>query len=754
MSLQPDQSSIVRFGTLEANLATGELWKDGHRVKLQEQPFRLLSMLIERKGMLVSREELQEALWHGAEYGEFEQGLNTAVKKVRQALGDSADNPVFVETLPRKGYRFIAPVRWTAPEAVEPAAGELEHPIPTALPGPAPLPMRRQLRWIGAGVAVLGLAAVGGFAFWVSKGSSGRPAISRIEPIPLTSYRGLELDPNFSPDGRQIAFSWDGNREDNYDIYVKTIDSEKLVRLTDDPRNDFSPAWSPDGKRIALGRLVGPSTAAVFLVPANGGPEVKLVESPVRSQLRLETNLAPLRTHSPHAFVAWSPDGKWLAYPGIAPEDEGRADGQLCLNLISVDTGQRRRLTPALKRDGGGDVAPAFSPDGRTLAFLRGSRYWLHLMVQMPLTPDFAPAGPPVQVDPNDDGGTRSLAWLPGGRGLIAAKPWAGGSSNSTGLWLLDPRSKQPRAPFRIAAAGNDVSSVAVSPNGQVAYSSTRLDTNIWQVELTDRGRPAGAPRPFIASTMQDLVPQFSRDGRQIVFVSTRSGSEELWTCRSDGSNPVQLTSMATVGSPAWSPDGSHIVFDSVREGQYDVYSVLASGGTPRRLTKDPASDGVATYSHDGKHIYFGSTRTGINQIWRIDPDGSNPVQITRTGGHMPFESADGRFIYYYKSQGVWRVPPGGGEETGIVSPVFGFLSFAVTPEGIYYIPAKDRSAPGFSIRYYSFASQDSHQVLEINAEPSIGRLAVSPDGRILLWGQTDQSGSDLMLLRRVEIPW
>src|SRR5258706_15218243 len=107
---QRDVPRIVRFGIFEADLAAGELRREGTILKLQDQPFRLLSLLLERPGAIITREELRAALWPDGSFVDFEYGVNTAIKKVRYALGDSADNPRFIQTLPRKGYRFIAPV--------------------------------------------------------------------------------------------------------------------------------------------------------------------------------------------------------------------------------------------------------------------------------------------------------------------------------------------------------------------------------------------------------------------------------------------------------------------------------------------------------------------------------------------------------------------------------------------------------------------------------------------------------------------
>src|SRR5688572_4488167 len=176
------QPQIIRFGMFEAHLAACELRKRGHRVPLQEQPFQVLVLLLKRPRELVTREELRTALWPDASFGEFDQGLNTAVKKVRQALGDSADNPRFIETVPRKGYRFIAPVE--APES----GVEVSAP-------------RSRARWpfVASGLMVAVAATV---VWWFVAHRESR--ITTLTPVPLTTYRGQELQPSLAPDGERV----------------------------------------------------------------------------------------------------------------------------------------------------------------------------------------------------------------------------------------------------------------------------------------------------------------------------------------------------------------------------------------------------------------------------------------------------------------------------------------------------------------------------------------------------------------------
>lgn len=206
-------SNVLRFGTYQCDLQAGQLRKNGLKVRLSDQPFRLLVILLEHRGELVSRQELRERLWPKEEFGEFDDGLNTAINKVRAALDDSADNPRFVETVPRRGYRFIAPVE-IVNETPEPSAPVRETATVAALGAapqsetdsqPAAGESRRSRAWrLGAGVAAVALlAAAGGLAWWTFHRSYGRGGTARIQSIAVLPFDNFSDDPNqtFLADG-------------------------------------------------------------------------------------------------------------------------------------------------------------------------------------------------------------------------------------------------------------------------------------------------------------------------------------------------------------------------------------------------------------------------------------------------------------------------------------------------------------------------------------------------------------------------
>lgn len=719
MQPTPRASRGVRFGVFEADLAAGELRKRGRKIALQDQPFQLLALLLRRAGEIVTREELQNELWPADSFGEFDQGVNTAVKKIRQALGDSAENPRFIETLPRKGYRFIAPVAHAEPAIEVPAS------------------RRRSLR-IAAGMG--SAAAVAAAMFWFFANQSPQEAPFTV--VPLTTYRGQELEPSFSPDGNHVAFTWNGETQANFDIYVKQIGTEQPLRLTTDAAKDFGPAWSPDGRSIAFGRLLGALKVGIFVVPAIGGPERKLTET------------LPPHTHRANPFLAWSPDGKWLVISEQADTEQFLGKPSLpegggppaSLFLLSVQTGERRRLTSA-PPGSMFDAGPAFSPDGRTLAFVRASALSVTDLYLLSLTADLQPSGQPTQLTFWNQA-TTSPSWTPDGREILVAS----GRWDASSLWRVAVSGTSP--PLRLEFAGDHADFPVLRGLGRLVYAQRSMDTNIWHTRVSGAGPGPKAPTRFIASTREDVFPQFSPNGTRVLYLSNRSGRMEVWVANADGSNPMQLTFMNApiVGAPRWAPDGEQIIFDSNRSGRWEVYAISAAGGAPRALTDHAADDCCGSWSHDGQWIYFMSTRSGQQQIWKMPAGAGEAIQITKGGGHVALESPDGQFVYYSVRGGegerdgmgaLRRVPVNGGTEEEVLRSVT-FYNFAVRDDGIFFIPRADAEGRS-AIHFFSFASRKSRPVAAIAS--IVPGISVSPDGRWLLYSQIDERRSDLMLV-------
>ena len=296
-----------------------------------------------------------------------------------------------------------------------------------AMPAGSQQGRRWPLVWM-VSVGIIALMLVATVVVWFIRFANKAPGVE-LTATPLTSYPGVEDSPSFSPDGNQVAFTWNGPNQDNFDIYVKLVGPGLPLRLTKDPAGDYSPAWSPNGQSIAFLRDLSGRRFALILVPPIGGMERKLAEVS-----------SPLAFTAPS--VAWSPDGGWLAVI-----DQGAPNEPFGVFLLSIETNEKRRLTSP-PPNSSADYNPTFSPDGRALAFVRLKANALSGDIYvLPLSSSLQPQGEPKLIISNELS-FFGLAWTLDGREVIAARGTSTFTSGS--LW-------------RIAADGSGSQSVWLS---------------------------------------------------------------------------------------------------------------------------------------------------------------------------------------------------------------------------------------------------------------------------------------------------
>lgn len=384
-----------------------------------------------------------------------------------------------------------------------------------------------------------------------------------------------------------------------------------------------------------------------------------------------------------------------------------------------------------------GDSLPAFSPDGRMLAFVRAAS---------------RPSLADVYVVPVDGGEARritfdqkailGLTWI-SDRELLAA-------SNRTGptmLWKLPVRGGTPE-PIPIAARGvRDLSFGGNPPRLVLVEFFTR--TNLWRLNLK---QPGARPERLAATTRRNTSPKYSPDGKSIVFVSDRSGHDNLWVADADGGNPRRITSFsgAAVGTPRWSPDGQQVVFDGVRDGHSEIFLVGAAGGTVRRFTEGAWNEMMPSWSRDGGYIYFSSKRgSGRLTVWKQAVNGGPAIQITHTASGDALESADGRLVYISDgANGLWQVSPEGADEHAVpgLETIHNSRYFDVTARGAYFL--RDAVAPG-TIVFYDFANRRSTPLVNLEDRflRGVPSLSATADDGWLVYGEVDDSGSDILML-------
>ncbi|HKQ78630.1 MAG TPA: protein kinase [Blastocatellia bacterium] len=586
---------------------------------------------------------------------------------------------------------------------------------------------KRRGAWRLAAILLAAGAVIGAAAYYTFDRSPARAPV-RPNIVPFASLPGRESDPDFSPDGNQLAFTWDGGENGQADVYVKLIGAGPPLRLTHNPANEASPVWAPDGRSIAFIRT-GQTGDTLLIVPSLGGPERKVF------------------TANSSMFSAnWSPDGKWLAVADTAARG---------IAMVSVETGEKHTLTnpPAPSFD----LRPAFSPDGRQLAFVRdnGKIYLI------------AVTGGGEKKLSDSIGMISRLAWTVDGREIIfdsrLIENWT--------LWRMPSSGGKPEALFSERAI---YSLPAISRQGrQLAVVERRYDTDIRRLQLPTALPTSGPASAFrsgrfgseieikreamirlIPSQREEDSPQFSPDGKKIAFASGRSGSMELWICGSDGGSPLQLTQAgrATAGSPRWSPDSLRLVYDSNLETHGDLFMIDAEGGAPRRLTTEASNDILPNWSRDGAWIYFCSDRGGNRQIWKMPAAGGPAVQLTQKGGFESVEAPDGKTLYYSKgyTDGLWTVPSTGGEERPVpeLAEAGYWRSWTMTSDGIYFV-AHTGAAPPRPLKFFSFATRRVTQIGTVDRDPLrwVPSLAVSPDGHWLLYAQIEQDTSSIMVV-------
>jgi Tol biopolymer transport system component len=578
---------------------------------------------------------------------------------------------------------------------------------------------RRRASWKIAAAAIFLAAAVASFLRF----RAPQPEVP-LTAVPLTGNPGIEYDASFSPDGNQVAYVWNGEKQDNTDIYVKLIGGGAPLRLTTNPAPDYSPAWSPDGRTIAFVRRLG-GHLLILSVPALGGTERQLAE---------------IRQVGPGIirYLCWSPDSKNLI---IADRSPGEPGG---LFVLSVASGEKRRLTTIPDAGETADFSQSLSPDGRKLAFARALNTLNFDLYTLDLNADLTPAGRERRFT-FDNQRAANPAWSPSGREVVYSN--AIGIGGATAGLMRVPDSGSVGA-SKLAGVGEEGNLPAISAQAhRLIYTRHFIDQNVWKFE-TSGGNTA--PSLVVGSSRRDLEPRLSPDGSRLAFTSDRTGSSQVWIASADGSGAFQLTSMrGSVNSAArWSPDGQRIVFLSNEVGQSEIYSIGVNGGKPTRLTNHPAQDTAPSWSGDGKSIYFASNRSGDYQVWKMPTTGGEPVQITRNGGYAALESPDGKFLYYSKrrtSDGVWRLSTSGGEETKIVDAIDSWGNFAVADQGIYFVPAA-----ADSIQRYDFSSGKVTTVVRTEKPLDFG-LAVTQDGGVIYYTQMDHERSELLLVENFQ---
>jgi len=607
MTPEPRAPAILQFGVFEVDLHARELYKQGVRLRLQEQPFRVLTVLLQRFGEVVSREELRAQIWPEDTFVDFDSSLNTSINKLREALGDSAENPRFIETMPRRGYRFITLVTAGVGTARAPIANASAGAPASALKIAPPISRHRVLPWIIAAAAVL-VAAVVGLGRWRSNPPVEQPLVQLDVDLgaqitlPAPALNGSSVI--ISPDGTRLVFvaSVAGGRPK---LFTRKLDQPNVTELAG-TEGASAPFFSSDGQSVGFS-----ANNKLNRISVKGGEVVSLVE------------------------VAYFAGGSWSENGDIIV---GRAMKE-GMARISSSGGAPTTLTE-LAIGEGFNGSPQILPGGKAVLFVAGA------------------IG-------NSDNNTIEVVSLDDRRRKSVVRGAASARYLQSGHLMYVRKGTLFAIPFDLARL--ELRGTAVPVLDQVAYNPI---TDAAQFDLSRNGtlvyrragdglrmsivqwlEATGKKEPLLAKAGEYKEPRLSPDGKRLVLVGIEGGRHDIWVYDLHRDTMTRLTfDGGPYGDPTWTPDGRYVVFDSYQGG---IYWTHADGGTqPQSLTQSRTFQVPVSFTPDGKLLaYHETSSSGVNRIWTVPVE--NNGGWLRTG--KPEQFLNGQF-----SQGFAEFSPDG----------------------------------------------------------------------------------------------
>ena len=559
---EPTTRRLLRFSVFEVDLDSGELFKKGQKVKLQEQPFELLVELLKNAGAVVTREHLKERLWPGDTAGDFDSGLNRAINRIREVLGDSAESPHFIETLPRRGYRFIGTVSGNG--IIEPSPViQVEHPPP-------------KRRWPRLAITGIALAAVALFTWlWTHGASAPAPPLKLRQLTTNSSENPIDVSA-ISPDGKYLAYhDIDGIRLQE----ISTGQAHSLPRPSTVSEADawYPAKWFPDGTRmVAFAGKAGPDgrwISSAWSLPVLGKP-VLIQDDAVDASV--------------------SPDGSLVAFTrGLAFDPGNSATREIW--TIGPHGEDARKL---VSNDGKTlFYCVRWSPDSSRIAYLcnhTDKNPWTNDIETIPLA-----GGPPVVAVRDTQGD--DFSWSPDGR-IVYTRSEPAPNNNDTNLWALkvDPKTGRPQSKQQQMTnlAGFQMTSISLSSDGKKMIVQKRSFPSDIYIGRLKNNRQLEIPRRLTANERSNLPLAWTLDSKSIIFTSDRTGVNAIYKQEID-QNLAELISTGPerVWLPRVTPDGSSIVYFAYPDIQRPWESrftrlmrVPISGGPREMVTQFSAS--------------------------------------------------------------------------------------------------------------------------------------------------------------------
>lgn len=679
-------AAAFRIGEWTYDPRSLELARDGARERLPKRLGLLLERLAREPGAVVARETLLRDVWGRVHVDEDLLSRNVAA--LRRALGDDPKDPRYVETIPKSGYRLVAPVAPVAPERA----------------GPVVAPVSRRAHLLPAAiVATVVLATL--LAAWLL---APKQAIARFDADalaraqPLTSEPGWELGPALSRDGQLVAYAEAVRDRRGTHLVVRSVDGSAGRTLVEPEGAVVGPAFLPDGN------------ALVFRAVAPGSCELRV--RPLFGQSR------PLAACAPgvSSTVDVSADGTRVVFTA-APAARDRAAG---LAIVAIATGRVAPLTsPAL--DEGADIDARFAPDGR-VTFARGDEGSQRLLVADPDSGEVELLWPVVSR-------ISGHAWTPRGDAIVVASDDPGYRA----LLLLDPAT---RAATLLGAREGQRPTFA--RDGSLVYELARFDANVWAWSAAD-----DSVRQVAGSTRYDGVPRIAPDGRRFAYVSTRADQESVWIASLDGApeQRVPLDPALRWTLPDFSPDGAFLLLTAWSGGSTALYEHELASGRTRGIDAGPDAF-AGQYAGDGATIVFARRDGGASKsLWRVARDGGAPVQLApRIDRHVV---AGDRVLYGQRGRtGLTSLPLAGGEPRAIAVDIGAEnrQDWTVAGDTLWFAAiAPDGRAALFRHDLRDGTTREATRA--VVPTTTTATLSATPDGNRVLFARVDELTIDLM---------
>jgi Tol biopolymer transport system component/DNA-binding winged helix-turn-helix (wHTH) protein len=567
-TVSEDAPSVVWFGDFELDLEQLELRRHGAPVRLPPQPLRILSLLLSHAGRIVTREEIQGQVWGSETFVDFELGLNRCIRQIRAALGDNPEQPRFIETIPKRGYRFVA--------AVEKPSADNSNGMGASVPwaaAAAPRPRPVLSGWPLALMTLGGaLAILGGLA--ILRPTVEKPSPKLLRVVRLTHFGRAELAGSLATDGTSIYF--DERLGGNWGIARVSKDGGEPTAIKVPFPQPFLCDYSSQRSELLVlsdPDLVG--TGELWIVPVGGG-----------SPRRVGDIVA--------ASATWSPDGSAIAYCSQSSVYEVNPDGSGRRKLLTLASGfpGEVRWEPGLQ--GGSLTIVRRDPKTESYSLWEASAGGEHLhSVLEGWRPPAASQGE----------GEYCGRWTPDGKYLI----FCSFRNGASGIWAVPGANhrftKSGIGPLQLYSTSMLLSRVLPSADGRRIFFVASQPAR--ELERYDSGRHAFVP--YLSGVPARWV-SFSADGQWVAYCDFSDAFHgTVWRSRMDGSQALQLTfAPMNASGPRWSPNGRQIAFSAETPGKGTaIYLVASSGGEPERVVPPNERDTSPSWSPKGDELLF-----------------------------------------------------------------------------------------------------------------------------------------------------